>query len=155
MENSGKGKKGAERYLTYLTDEGFRPPITNNGNVAFKCEGRTYFIYIGEDDEEFFFLVYPNFWPIKNNEQLSRVQAAALAVIADTKVVKIFPVDDANTWATIEMFRYPPETFQKAFNRCLYALRCGVEKFMAKMQEPAKPDDAFVFHLPKYTVGEN
>jgi hypothetical protein len=73
MGDSGKAKKGAERYLTYLLDEGFRPHITNNGNVAFKCEGRNYYIDIDEDDEEFFFLVYPNFWPIESDEELSRV----------------------------------------------------------------------------------
>jgi hypothetical protein len=155
MENSGKAKKGAERYLTYLTDEGFRPRITNNGNVTFKCEGRIYFIDIDEDDEELFFLVYPNFWPIESDEELFRVQAAALAVTADTFVVKIFPVDDTNTWATIELFCSPPEAFKAVFNHCLRALHRGVEKFVATMQEPAKPDDAFLFHLPKYNVGEN
>jgi|ERR671914_531553 hypothetical protein len=155
MEDYGKGKQGAERYLTYLTDEGFRPRIDANGNVAFKCEGGNYVIRIDEKDEMYFYLVYPNFWRIESAEALSRVKEAALAVTADTKVVKIYPVDDTNTWATIELFCSPPETFTAVFNRCLRALRGGVEKFIAKMQEPAKPDDAFVFHLPRYNVGEN
>ena len=158
MGNSGKaqkGKKGAERYLEFLAEEGYRPKINANGNVAFKCEGRNYLIAIDEKDEAFFYLVYPDFWPIKSDEELARVMEAALAVIADTKVVKIFPVGDTNTWASIELFCYPPEAFKGAFERCLRALRGGVEKFVAKMQEQPKQDDAFVFHLPKYKVGAN
>ena len=113
MGDSGKAKQGAERYLTFLAEEGYRPRIDANGNVAFKCEGRSYV----EKDEEYFCLSYPNFWRIESDEELSQVT--------------------------------------DVFNRCLRALRAGVEKFVAKMQEPPKPDDAFVFHLPRYNVGGN
>jgi hypothetical protein len=91
----------------------------------------------------------------KSDEELSQVQEAALAVTAGKKVIKIFPEGDTSTWATIELFCNPPETFQAVFNRCLSALRGGVKEFIAKMQEPPKPDDAIVFHLPKYNVGNN
>src|ERR671918_1919703 len=109
MGDSGKAKQGAERYLTFLAEEGYRPKIDANGNVSFKCEGRSYVITIDEKDEAFFYLVYPNFWRIESEEELSQVQEAALAVTADTKVVKIYPVGGANTWATIELFCSPPE----------------------------------------------
>ena len=158
MGNSGKaqkGKKGAERYLEFLAEEGFRPKIDAYGGVEFKCEGGNYFIDIDEKDEVFFRLVYPGFWPIKSDEELSQVKEVALAVTAEYKVVKIHPVGDTNTSASIELFCSPPETFQKVFNRSLRALRSGVQKFIATMQEQPKQDDAFVFHLPKYKVGEN
>jgi hypothetical protein len=67
MGNSGKakkGKKGAERYLEFLAEEGYRPKIDANGNVSFKCEGGNYVIRIDEKDEEYFELAYPNFWRI-------------------------------------------------------------------------------------------
>jgi hypothetical protein len=153
MAESGNAKKGAERYLEFLAEEGYRPRIDANGNVAFKCEGRSYVIMIDEKDEMFFYLVYRDFWPIESDEELVRVMDAALAVIADTKVVKLFPMGDTNTWAAIELFCYPPETFTAVFERCLKALRDAVEKFVAKMQEQPKQTDDFVFHLPRYTVG--
>jgi hypothetical protein len=155
MAESGNAKKGAERYLEFLAEEGYRPRIDANGNVAFKCEGRSYVIMIDEKDAEFFYLVYCDFWRIESDEELARVIEAALAVTADTKVVKIFPAGDTNTWASIELFCFPPETFTAVFERCLRALRAGVEKFVAKMQEQPKQTDDFVFHLPKYKVGGN
>jgi hypothetical protein len=82
------------------------------------------------------------------------VMEAALAVTAENKVVKIYPVEDT-TWATIELFCSPPETFKPVLNRCLRVLCDSVNKFRAKMQEPPKPGDNFVFHLPKYKVGGN
>jgi hypothetical protein len=155
MGDSGKAKKGAERYLTFLAEEGYRPRIDANGNVAFKCEGRNYVIKIDEEDEEFFYLVYPNFWRIESDEELVQVNEAALAVTADCKVVKIFPVGDTNTWATIELFCYPPQTVKDVFDRCLSTLRTGVEEFVAKMEEPPEQHDDSVFHLPQYKVGGN
>jgi hypothetical protein len=82
------------------------------------------------------------------------VMEAALTVTAENKVVKIYPVRDT-TWATIELFCSPPETFKPVLNRCLRVLRGSVNKFRAKMQEPPKPADDFVFHLPKYNAGRN
>jgi hypothetical protein len=155
MADSGKAKKGAERNLTFLAEEGYRPRINDVGDVSFKCEGGIYVIYIDEEDEEYFELAYPNFWPIESDEQLAQVKEASLAVSADTKVIKIFPVEDANTWATVEIFCSPPQAFTDIFYRCLDDLRIGVKKFIAKMEEPPEQDDAFVFHLPKYKVGGN
>jgi hypothetical protein len=153
MGDSGKAKKGAERYLTFLAEEGYRPRIDANGNVAFKCEGRSYVIEIDEKDEMYFRLVYPNFWEIESDEELSRVKEVALAVTAEHKVVKIYPVKDTTTCATVELFCFPPETFTDVFDRCLRTLRIGSEKFVAKMQEPPEQTDDFVFHLPRYNVG--
>jgi hypothetical protein len=153
-EKAQKGKKGAERYLEFLAEEGYRPRIDADGDVCFKCEGGNYYIEIDEDDEEFFRLVYPGFWDFSSDEELSRVKEAALAVTAENKVIKIYPVGDT-TSAAIELFCSPPETFTDVFYRCLDNLRNGVERFIAKMEEPPEQDDAFVFHLPKYTVGGN
>jgi hypothetical protein len=155
MENSGKAKKGAERYLDFLAEEGFRPRINENGDVAFKYEGGSYVIRIDENDEMYFCLVFPNFWRIESVEELSRVKEIALAVTAEYKVLKIIPVVDFNTSATVQLFCSPPETFKEVFYRCLRAICAAVKEFSAKMQELPKPADDFVFHLSKYKVGSN
>jgi hypothetical protein len=155
MADSGKAKKGAERYFDFLAEEGYRPKIDAYGDVAFKCEGGDYYIEIDEKDEVYFRLVYPGFWRIKSDEELAQVKETALAVTAEYKVVKIFPEGDTNTSASIELFCSPPQTFTAVFHRCLRALRSAVKEFIARMQELQTQQDDFVFHLPKYKVGGN
>jgi hypothetical protein len=121
-------------YRTFLEEEGYRPRIDGDGDVFFKYEGRCYVIVVEETDEEFFRLIYPDFWGIESDSELAAVKEAALRATAETKVAKIFPVRD-NTWATIELFCSPPETFKPIFHRCLSALRASVEKFVSQMQE--------------------
>lgn len=129
----------AEMYRTFLEEEGYRPRINDAGDVVFKYEGRFYVIVVEETDEEFFRLIYPNFWGMENESELAAVKEAALCATVETKVAKVFPVGD-NTWATIELFCDPPETFKPIFPRCLSALRASVEAFVSKMGEvPSVP----------------
>ena len=58
---------------------------------------------------------------------------AALSATAETKVVKVYPVDNS-TWAAIEMFCSPPEVFKSVFQRSLLALKAGVTRFRGQMQ---------------------
>jgi hypothetical protein len=128
----------AEMYRQYLAEEGYSPKIDDDGDVFFKYEGRGYFIVVSEKDDEFFNLLYPNFWSIESDAERAKVTEAALYATARTKVAKVFPTK-SNTWAVIEMFCCPPETFKSVFRRCLAALRVAVENFRTKMhEEPAQ-----------------
>jgi len=125
-------KQRAKMYENFLLEEGFTPTIDQDGDVIFKAEGRTYAILIDERDEEFFRLVFPNFWPIESNEERVKVEQAALQATAETKVAKIFPVRN-NVWASIELFCSPPEAFKPVFSRSMSALRAAVGTFAEKM----------------------
>ena len=124
----------AEMYRNYLTEEGYAPKIDEDGDVTFKYEGGMYFIAVDEKDEEFFRLVFPGFWSIDNEIERAKVNRAALYATERTKVAKVYAVAD-NTWASIEMFCFPPETFKQVFHRSMSALRAGVQNFQDKMQE--------------------
>lgn len=123
-----------EMYRSYLAEEGYVPQVDADGDVTFKCEGWGYFIAIDEDDAEFFRLVCPNIWQIESESEGDKVMRAALHATTRTKVVKVLPVRD-NTWASVEMFCSPPETFNKVFQRSLRALQVGVQQFRQKMEE--------------------
>jgi hypothetical protein len=156
MGDTGNAKQGAELYFEFLAEEGYRPKIDANGNVAFKSDGKSYVIEIDDEDAIFFRLAYPTLWHMSSDEELAQVQEIALAVTREYKVVKICPEADTDTWAAIELFCDPPETFTKLFDRSLRALRGAVKDFVTRMQaSPMQQDDAFIFHLPKYTVGAN
>ena len=124
----------AELYRAHLSEEGFSPKIDSDGDVIFKFEGRSHFISVNAEDENFFRLIFPNFWPIENEDERKKVNAAALQATAKTKVAKIFPVKD-NVCASIEMFCSPPEVFKAVLTRSLNALRAGVENFREGMQD--------------------
>lgn len=123
----------AKMYRDYLAEEGFTPKIDDDGDVFFKYEGKNYVIII-EDDEQFFRICFPNFWSIESEEERKKVQEAALYAAAKTKVAKVFPVQD-DTWAVIELFCDPPESFSRVFRRSLGALQAGVNNFIEKMHE--------------------
>jgi hypothetical protein len=123
----------AEMYRSYLAEEGFSPKFDSDGDVVFKYEGRSYVIIIDENDEEFFRLVFPNFWSIDTDEERDKVLMAANYSTAKTKVTKIFTVRD-DTWAAIEMFYSPPEAFKIGFRRALSALQTGVNNFLEKVR---------------------
>lgn len=124
----------AEMYRSYLVDEGYAPKIDDDGDVAFKFEGRSYYIAVSADDEHYFRLVFPAFWQVESEEERERMKTAALHATAETKVAKVFLVRD-NTWASVEMFCAPPEVFKPVFQRSLRALSAAAETFRTKMNE--------------------
>ena len=123
----------AEMYRDFLSDEGYRPYLDDDGDVVFKKENRTYIIVIDEKDEEFFRLVFPNFWPIESEDEREKVIKASCEATARTKVAKIFPVRD-NVWGTIEMFCWPPESAKAVINRSMSALMAAVDTFAQSMR---------------------
>lgn len=129
------GKEERQRlYKSYLEEQGYKPEIDKDGDVMFRREGRVYFIFVSEKDDEYFQLVFPNFWKIESEEERLKVEKAAIAATAGTKVAKVYPVCD-NVWATIEMFCRPPEVFKPVFERAMSALNAGVATFVEEMRK--------------------
>ena len=62
----------AELYMDFLSGEGYRPTIDNDGDVVFKVEGGLYYIDVDADDAVYFRVVYPNFWSIENPDEIRR-----------------------------------------------------------------------------------
>ena len=123
----------ANSYREYLAELGYRPEVDGDGDIVFKHEGRTYCIILSEKDDTYFQLVYPNFWKIEGAEERAKVILASVTATADTKVAKVYPVND-NVWACIEMFCATPEAVKPVFNRAISALAAGVGKFVDKMR---------------------
>ncbi len=122
-----------QRFQEFLREEGYPSTVDAEGDIVFKCEGHTYLILLEENDEQFFRIVFPNFWRIESQEERQQVERAALHATAETKVAKVYPLGD-NTWATIELFCPTPEEAKAVFERCLSALRAAVALFVEKMR---------------------
>ncbi len=127
----------AELYMHYLANEGFQPKIDGDGDVVFKCEGKTYYIDIDTEDPQFFRLVFPQFWSVDSDEEFERIRNAANEANLKTKVTKVYIVtlpSGKDTCAAIEIFLEKPEQFEAIFPRAMRALQAGVRTFVETVQ---------------------
>lgn len=122
-------------YHQILTRQGFTPEVDEDGDILFMFEGMHYVILI-DDDEQFFRLVFPNFWPIDDEPERARAIEAALRVTAAVKAAKVF-VNGDNLSASIEMFVESPAAVAGVLRRCLSALQSAANSFRKEMLEGA------------------
>lgn len=123
----------ANMYKEFLAEEGYAPKFDDDGDVIFKSEGRTYFIIISDTDDEYFQLLFANFWPIENENERARALMAASRATNSVKCAKVCQVKD-NMIASIEGFYSPADTFKPTFSRALAALRSAVDQFASDMK---------------------
>ena len=126
--------KTTEKYLNYLKEEGYAPSLDEDGDIKFKVEGKLYFLFIDDEDEEFYKLVFPNFWSVDDEPERDKIMHACVHAARTVKVVKVYTVRD-NTWAVIEMFLASTDDIGTIFPRSLRALQAGVQSFVEKMRE--------------------
>lgn len=122
-----------ELYSSYLTAEGYKPEIDEDGDVRFKREGKTYFINVDASDTACFRLVLANIWPIENEPERAEVRLAMDHCNALAKVTKAYMVRD-DVWVAIETFIAKPEDFKAIFDRSLSAMDHGVQLFARRMR---------------------
>ncbi len=121
-------------YLDYLRKEGFNAEMDADGDVKFKYEGKTYYFILDKEDEEFFRLVFPNFWSLDGPAERAKAEKAAFVATSATKVAKVLLVGD-NVWAMIEMFVSDPAYPTTIFPRSMSALRYSVSTFVEEMNK--------------------
>jgi hypothetical protein len=128
--------KGAlqKMYMSYLSDEGYKPEIDPDGDIRYKAEGKTYCIIIDEKDPRYFRLVLANIWKIESEGERRKVLVAVDYSNAQTKVSKSYTLND-NVWVCVELFVTKPEDFKPLFSRSSAALARGLANFLKKMQE--------------------
>ena len=129
-----------ELLLEHLKVEGYVPHVDSDGDVAFKAEGRTYFIDCAEAGDLFYFrLAFPNFWSIEDEDERRRVDAAAGQASREVRMAKIYPVND-DTWGSVEIYVSSPQEFLKVFSRSLGCLQAAAQVFRRAMQESRPPE---------------
>ncbi len=121
-----------QMYFDFLAEEGYRPELAEPGHVAFKKDGLFLIIMCHEEDEGFFHLFCPDFWPYKGARERNRVYRAAAEVTAGTKCLKVFPLR-GGTFASVEIFCSPPDAFKAVFDRALASLAVGLDRFQEAM----------------------
>jgi len=128
-----------EMYLAYLRRRGYNPELDEDGDINFKKEGGIYLIFPDDTDDEYFSIVYPNFWKVESDAERTRALTACNLAIRVSKVVKVFLRQDSkNIWAAVEVFVVKPENFEEVFDRLMSALRNGVTTFADEMKKSSQ-----------------
>jgi hypothetical protein len=128
-------KQIAENYQSYLLAEGYKPEVTEDGNVKFKKEGGIYILIIDENPDELYLrIAFPGFWEVKNEkERLAAFEASNLAMNS-TKIVKLVLVRN-NLWAFAELFLPTADAFKSVFGRAIAAIQHGVTEVTRRLTE--------------------
>lgn len=117
-----------------LSDEGFRPKWTDQGDLTFKYHGKRVFIEWYDDDDTYTLILVPNFWPIESAEELQQAFRAASQINHQCKLVKLTIVEELNVWASVDFVSSPADSVDAGLlTRRLHMVIQGVEEFCTEM----------------------
>lgn len=134
---AGETKKEIQdAYTSYLDEQGFRPSLTELGNVLFKAEGRNYVIYVDEKDPTYFRLVVSFTYTDAGEEAQHRRLKALSEVNRTMKSVKAYVGTSGSTDFSIEMFQNKLGDANANLTRMLRQLRAAVSKY-SELTKPA------------------
>jgi hypothetical protein len=115
-------------FMNLLGEEGYRPWIDENGDIAFKSEHRLIVIRVGYEekdiDREFFHMYIPSVFEIKTDTDRAIMEQVAKLVTLSLKVVKISVLND-RVIASVESFISPIQAVQDVFERYTRVLHQG------------------------------
>jgi Putative bacterial sensory transduction regulator len=120
-------------YSDFLATEGFRPELTQNGNVRFRREGRSYVIYVDADDPTYFRLVLAFSADDKSPQARIRRLEGINTASNEVKVVKAFLDNDGDPTFAAEMFLVVPGDFKTTLTRLLRAMDNAYDKYTKKV----------------------
>jgi hypothetical protein len=122
-----------ELHVEFLAEQGFRPKVDDEGDIHFRYEGRHHFI-METQDEQYFHLLFPNFFPLANEAEVEEAALAASAASRATKVAKVYlnPAQD-NVSASVELLVGNPADVHAHLLRCLGILGTATGKFLEEM----------------------
>jgi hypothetical protein len=124
-----------ETYTAYLSSEGFRPELTQSGNVRFRREGRSFLIYADENDPTYFRMVMAFSAEDKSAQARLRRLEGCNTTSFEVKVIKCYLDNDGDPTFSAEMFLVVPGDFKTALTRLLRAMDNGYEKYLKKVAE--------------------
>lgn len=103
------------RVKTYLSNEGYRPEIDSDGDLAFKVEGKTYWIRVNKEDAGYYQVRYFYNLGCKDAE-FAAVLMAVNDVNKEYKVGRCY-YDDDEVVLKIDGFYASASDFTKYFSR--------------------------------------
>lgn len=128
----------ARTVFKYLDARDYSPEFDPDGDVVFKRDNNTYIVIFDRNDDEFFRIIYPNFWSLDSEAEWRSTFLPAHKVNYSNKVAKIIVpekyVPDSKSvfhsvFVTVETFNSDPYEFARSIPRSLEALDAAALKF--------------------------
>lgn len=110
----------------HLAEEGFRPTISEHGDIIFKFEGLVYLVECFEDDPAFVRVVLPGIYDVGEDDH-TKVLEVCHGAAQSIKAVKA--IVGAKVSLVIESFYASPLHFCEVVVRCCSALKAGMHEF--------------------------
>ena len=111
-----------ELIVKVLEDMGFKPHEDNDGDVAFRYQMKYILGIVGDESEQYFVLVMPQFYEIENGEEHIAL-AVCNKITRDLKLVKVY-VDQTfkNVSANCEFYYTDEESLKNNIENSLRIL---------------------------------
>lgn len=144
MSLSTEVQKIRDSVFEMLSAEGFRPELTNEGDITVKYEGMKLWIEWFGSDDDYFRVLLPNFWSIDSAEELTRAYIAASRASHKIKGGKLCVVNEDNLWASVETVISEedivnPKLMLRRFSMISHAVNAFREA-MSDLENPPNPD---------------
>lgn len=140
----GEPIESARIVFKYLDARDYEPEYDSDGDIIFKRGGKTYLLVFDEDDDEFFRLLYVNFYSYKNESDMIRSYVVANLVNHKTKVAKLVVpkkyVEESkgifdSPVVAIESFNDDPHEFARSIQRSISAIQTAAKEFSKQMED--------------------
>ena len=126
----------ASVYLDFLRNNGYRPQLDGDGDIAFFYNDRKFFLMIDSDPEnrQLLQILAPNICPINSNAVFSRAIMAANHATRSAKCAKVYiRTDQQNVHASIELLFAEPGQFAGVFQTAISCLFASMVIFAQQM----------------------
>ena len=122
----------AAEVLDFLTEEGFRPSLDEEGDVVFKFEGSWYFLITSKDDATYFALYHLRFWSLDDAAERLRAHEAAALAHMQIRIGRITVLGD-NVSASVDAYLPDDGAWRTLLMRNLSGLQALVRTFRESM----------------------
>lgn len=120
--------------VNFLREEGYCPKVDDDGDVVFKCEGRTFLYFGNVEDNDFFQLAMPAIFDVTEDNR-EMVLETCNAVTREMKVAKCVVVDQQNSvWLFCEMLLDHTPDIGDILPRAIAILQGSQQTFYGKIQ---------------------
>lgn len=128
----------ARTVFQYLDARDYSPEFDSDGDIVFKRDDSVYNIIFDREDDEYFRILYLNFWELDSADELKTALRAANRVNLVNKAAKVMvpqefvaePVKLVDSpYVSVETFSADPYDFARTIPRSVEALKAAALKF--------------------------